>query len=361
MLINRGILPSRPSEIVSAAENFLHHVNIDSDAALFFPTSTVHLREASFLDGRTPLANGPAEAIAIVDTVRNLLPSRRPLGRYLFNMSFCGSTYIARLLDAPGRALALKEPRSFTDMAAWKTLRIRNTQDISAMRPALDLVRAIMFREHIEGERVVVKPACWANNILDELVGSGDLGLALLVTIDRRGFLRAVFRGGQARVDHTLSLAWHMATLAPDGDAMLATAREAAKGDPRLEAAKLTLVAHGLQKRVFERALRRGGWSGDRIIAFDDLVDHPLDTAVQAASLLDLDLSRDLLAANVDRLRGRNAKEPSHAFSRAEQRAAEEKFLSPFLPIFDSAERWASDVLGAETNVPLRTSEQVAV
>lgn len=177
-------MPSRPSEIVTAPENFLHHVNIDTNAALFFPTDTGHLRDASFLDGRTPLANGPAEAIAIVDTVDNLLPPRRPLGRYLFNMSFCGSTYIARLLDVPGRALVLKEPKTFTDIAAWKTLQIRKVQDIAAMRPALDLVRAMMFREHSAGERVVVKPACWANNILDELVGAGDRGLALFVAID---------------------------------------------------------------------------------------------------------------------------------------------------------------------------------
>ena len=354
-------MPSRPSEIVTAPENFLHHVNIDTNAALFFPTDTGHLRDASFLDGRTPLANGPAEAIAIVDTVDNLLPPRRPLGRYLFNMSFCGSTYIARLLDVPRRALVLKEPKTFTDIAAWKTLQIRKVQDIAAMRPALDLVRAMMFREHSAGERVVVKPACWANNILDELVGAGDRGLALFVAIDRRGFLRAVFRGGQARVDHTLSLAWHMASMAPDGDALLDAARAAAKGDARQEAANLTLVAHGLQKRVFERGLRRGGWAEDRIIAFADLVDHPLETAVRAATLLDLDLPRDVLAANVDRLKGRHAKEPTHAFSRAEQQAAEEQYLAPFRPAFDQAERWAAETLGEERNGPLRTGEQVAV
>lgn len=309
------------------------------------------MRHASFVDGRTPLAVGSTATVSINDGAA-LLPPITPSGRYIFNMSFCGSTYMSRLLDVPGTSLVLKEPRALTDLAAWKTLRLKNGQDTAGFGNPVRLVRHAMFRRFQPNEKVVVKPACWANNIIPELMSEDRQSRAIFVTIDRPGFLTAVFRGGGERIEHTARLAWHMATVFADGEEMFRKASEAAKGDNRQMAANYVVLAHALQSRVFDEMRHRVRWSTANVIDFRELLASPLEAARQATKVLDLDNNDAALAANVRHLQGTHAKDLTQAFSLAQQEKRDRRIVEELGPTFDAAMAWADATIGQRSLTP---------
>jgi hypothetical protein len=346
-MMQSRISPSTATRLLADPACFLHSVDLDGDRAVFFRIDRALLREASFVDGRSSIALDTPETVLLSDLAMVAATEPR-LDRYIFNQSFCGSTLLARLLDVPGQSLVLKEPNCLVDLSVWKTLNLRAGRPLDRLAPALRLVRQALRRPFAPSEVIVVKPAGWANILIDELVADAARIRPLFMTIDRRSFLRAVFRRGTDRMTHAAQRAWHMASAAPDGDALLQAAAGAAS-DPNAKAANLALVAHHLQLASFRRAMVRGGWGADHIVDFRLISEAPLEAAHKAARALKLALDASDIERNVDHFARKHAKKPAMDFSASHQEALDKEIAASHGPALTAALAWADAALGPET------------
>ena len=326
--------------------NFLHGVDLEADHAVFFETNRRLLSEAAFVDGRSDIAVGPPEFARLSELMRT--SSREPAPeRFIFHLSFCGSTLLSRLIDVPGQSLVLKEPNCLVDLATWKSLKRRAGGTTERLGPGLQLARHALRRPFEFGEAVTVKPSSWANNLIDELAANAAAILPLFVTIDRPGFLRAVLRGGTDRLTFTAQLAWHMASGLAEGDDLLAAAAAAGR-DPLAKAANLALLAHHLQLAAFGRGLRCGSWGADHIIDFRTITESPLDAARKACRALRLAVEPEDLERNVERHAGRHSKQPLIGYSAARRSADDAAVIAHHSETIASALSWAGEALGVE-------------
>ena len=338
-----------PARVLADPANFLHSIDVDGDRAFFLRTDSQLLRDASFLDGRIPIATSEPAPTPLSHVIAETKPAAAT-DRFMFNCSFCGSTLLARLLDVPGRSLVLKEPRCLTDIAAWKSLNMREGKSLDRLRPALEFARVALRRRFAPKEAVTVKVANQGNVLLDTLAEDAEHIRPMFITISRINFLRAIFRGGVERMHHAASIAWHMAIDEPDGDALLREA-VAAGADPLRKAANLAVLARFLQVGAFQRAARAGGWEDDRVIDYDMIATQPYEAAVKAARALDLDIDGKAIEHNVERLEGRYAKQPEEPFSNYRQQLADRRVQSEHRQVFEDALNWAEFALGPQRTV----------
>lgn len=335
-----------PRQFLDDPQNFLHSIDVDGDRAIFFRTNAQILRDASFVDGRIPIATAP-ESLAPLSEMIAAQEKRPAIDRFLFNCSFCGSTLLSRLLDVPGRSLVLKEPRVLTDIAAWKIFNRRDGLSIDRLRPTLKLARAALRRRFAPAEKVTVKVASQGNVLLSTLAEDASRIRPVFITISRASFLRAIFRGGVERMHYAARIAWHLSTEEPDGDALLKEAVRAGS-DPLRKAANLAILARYFQVGTFQRAARIGGWNDDQVIDFDLITKSPHKAAVKAVAALDLDITAGDIDFNVKRLSGRYSKQPDKAFSPDAQQSAEQVALAGHRQMFNDALAWADATLGPQ-------------
>jgi len=329
----------------SEPKPFLHSIDLEAERAVVFKTNRKLLSEASFVDGRSDIALGAPESVKLTDLVSEPAPEMRD--RYIFNVAFCGSTLLSRLIDVPGRSLVLKEPKCLTDLAAWKTVNVRKGRPLDLLAPALRLARNALRRPFAAGEAVTVKAACWVNGLLDDFADRSDKLLPVFVVIDRPGFLRAVLRGGPERMTHTSQLAWHMASGDADREAMLKGAVESASDDTG-RAANLAMVAHHLQLESFKRAMQRGGWDDDRVVDFELISQQPSQAAMKACRALDIGLHFEEREMSVEENGGKHSKQPQISFSAEKLKRVDRSILALHAKPFDSALNWAENALGTE-------------
>lgn len=329
--------------------NFLHSIDVDNDHAVFVRTDPQLLRDSSFIDGRTSLTVEPPVALTLHTLAQPVEPDPEP-DRFLFNVSFCGSTLLSRLLDVPGRSLVLKEPMCLADLATWKAERMRAGRPIKLLQTPLKLAKALLRRQFKSGEAVTIKPGNWSNNLIDDLVHESARVRPVFMTISRLRFLLAVFRGGAGRMHHATKIAWHLAASAEHGDDLL---REAvgAGSDPLRKAANLAVLSRYFQIGIFQRAARSGGWNADQVIDLDDIVRSPIDAAMKAAAALDLNVSHADLERNVRHHTKRYAKQPGRFYLAHRYEADDRVLLNEHRQVFDDALSWAEKTLGPQLAV----------
>lgn len=342
-MIESRIIGSRPSRLLAEAANFLHSLDVDGDRAVFFPSSRGLLGEAAFVDGRSDIATGAPEMARLSELLRSSRPEPAP-DRFIFHVSFCGSTLLSRLLDVPGHSLVLKEPNCLVDLATWKSLTVRAGKSIDRLDPALHLARFALRRPFALGEAVTVKPSSWVNNLIPELTADPAGILPLFVTIGRAGFLRAVLRGGSERLGFAARLAWHLAPGFPNGDRLLRDAVEAA-AEPLGQAANLAVLAHHLEIELFDEALKRGNWGKGQRIDLEEMLADPVECARKAARALRLPLDPDQLARNVERFAGRHSKDPARAYSAESRREDDATVSAHHQATIEAALDWAGRAL----------------
>ena len=107
------------SAIVEDSTLLLHRVDPMRRQLVFRRTTEQAIRGAAFIDGRTDIWTGAPVELPFSKALELAPVPERPR-RNIFHMSFCGSTLLARLLDRPGKVLALKEPNCLVDLADWR-------------------------------------------------------------------------------------------------------------------------------------------------------------------------------------------------------------------------------------------------
>ena len=267
------------------------------------------------------------------------VPSSAEPPQFIMHMSFCGSTQLAHLLDASGAALVLKEPQALVDLADWQRSLVEQRLADSRFAGTLAAATALLSRRWADAPPTAVKPSNWVNNLLPGLLALPDIRL-VLVTIRARPFLRAVFRGGRDRLAFTARAAAHLA--AASGQSNLVEAAIAEVDDPVDRAARLALVTHEVQQRLFAAGLDRGCERLD----YEQIASNPTEALRRAAVELDLALSDDAVAEATDRRATKDAKNPGREFSPTTQDRENEAVERHHGSRFDRALDWAVRTFG---------------
>lgn len=110
---------------------------------------------------------------------------------FIFHTAFCGSTLMAKALDASPRAFGLKEPDVLINLA---NRFIRS--DDRANRERLRLVLRLLARPFGAGETVIAKPTNFANRLAVPALELLPESRAVLLYSDLRTLLRSILKRG---------------------------------------------------------------------------------------------------------------------------------------------------------------------
>ena len=315
----------------------LQAVDPAADTAAFLPVEGARLRKAAFVDGREPLSDRPVLTARGLSAAVSAIEGPAPTARYVFHGAFCGSTLLARLLDAPGHALVLREPDVLSSLADRKL-------EAESAGPLLGRLCALatssLFRPRRPGEPVVVKPSNWVNNLLDELCDAALDARAVFIESELSDFLEAVFRGGTERFRFVTQAAWRLSRAEEADRALIErAARDAAS--PGARAANLAVVLHVLQRRRFAAAQARAGWERVEVLSQARLTADPLAAADLAALALELELPQATLEAAVRAWAGRYSKDAAVSFTPQARAAADRSVRERFGAEIAAARAWA--------------------
>ena len=210
--------------------------------------------------------------------------ARAPL-HFIFHSAFCCSTLLARALDRPGVAIALKEPVVLNDVHGWR----RRGADPRAAASVLDVALGLLARAW-DGERaVVVKPSnlvnAWAPVILDGSPGTR----ALLLHAPLPVYLGSVARKG---LEGRLWVRDLLAKLLADGVVDLGIARGEWFGLTDLQVAAAGWLA---QQRLFALLTARFA-SRVRALDSETLLARPGETIAALSELFGLGLDAAAVA-----------------------------------------------------------------
>lgn len=311
---------------------FLHRLDGVSGEAQIVLTDRARLQAASFLDGREVFWR----AERIVPLELPTATQRRPR-RFIFHVGFCGSTLLARLLDRPGQVLALKEPQCLADVAGQRQA-LAAGEGVASMHDLLEHAIERLVEVGDGDVTVVVKPTNWVNVVLPQLCAPGVIDRALFVSMDRRAYLNAAFRGGRTRLEFCIRLAAEVSAAVPDGGPLLAEAI-AAGGDPLDRSARIVAVLHAQQEHLFDRAIAANDWPASVRIDFAHLVQHPAGVLRRARKLLGLEPVVDE-PERADQLMERHTKDPSAAFRPGRRLREDGEVEAHHASRFDAALDW---------------------
>lgn len=317
---------------------FPHRLSFDEGLVSFLPTNAAKLRAASFLDDRIDFATGPARLIPLRDVLDGAGQPPEP-DRFIFHVSFCGSTLLSRLLDQPGRALVLREPQCLSDLAARRAMLDQSGAADPCVDAMIARLPALLARRWRDDEAIVVKPSNWINNLAPALCAGERKVLPLFLTMAPRAFLRAVLRGGPERIAFTARAAVHFSAAGHRNAEHVAAALGGTE-DQSVQLTRLAALAFRMQSELFAAARAAGGWGEERCLAFEDLTASPADTACRAAELLELDLDPAIIAANVARWAGRDAKQPDAAYTAPARESEDAAIDDRFGALIDGALAW---------------------
>lgn len=254
----------------------------------FAKIDRVGLKREAFLDDRMA-GSVKGAGLAAISKLQQLPAKNAQPPAFIFHTAFCCSTLMARALDAPGQALALKEPDILMGLAnAYRMARNENeNREIDQIR---ELILRLLARPHESSERVVIKPTNMANNLAPILAATEMR--AVLLYGDLKGFLVSVLKKGEAckafiRKQYTI--------FALDKEGVGAIPERRALGLTDLQIAAL-VWRH--QMEMFTRLLAAPNGDHLRSLDFRMLLDRPADVLRAANAHLKLTIAdKDVEAA----------------------------------------------------------------
>lgn len=130
----------------------------------FAKISRQALAKEPFLDQRKNGAVTEWAEARIDDLLPHLSPAPPPA--LILHSAFCGSTLIARALDAPGTCLSLKEPNILMDLVNARRV-TPALQSGKAFDEIANAIAGLISRRHQPNEAIVIKPTNSASPIAD--------------------------------------------------------------------------------------------------------------------------------------------------------------------------------------------------
>lgn len=294
---------------------------------------------ASFVDGRTPLSDQPAQRIAVADCTPS--PHAAAL---LFHTAFCGSTLLARALQAPPAVMSLREPSALLALAlaSLKPEVFPSVQIERAARVTLGL----LGRPWAEQGRVLIKPTNQVNRILPLLLRLSPHSRVLLLHSSLHQFLLSCLKKLPAAEER---IRWMAQALLPGTQLAQQLGIPLTHRFNLVESAVLTWFA---QMEIYAWALRADHADRVRSIDIDTLLAAPLHCVAAAAAHLRLPAACEGLEARVSATFSRDAKAPDRAFDTA-QRTHENKLIEQrYRDVIGPALRWAEQAIAPAAIVP---------
>lgn len=263
----------------------------------FRKISTPEFAKVPFHDGRDEFLQKICKAVPFDDVLEGY-ESAPPhdFDRVILHQSFCGSTFLAKLLTVGGKAQSYREPQILIDLT--------EAENVPALIPSAILAR---FRFGPIGQApAFVKPSNWVNSYL---ISKNILRAArlILIDIDLAEYLVANLRGGKDRIRYSLNLLNHALRFAPEWTAHVKAIQNDKAIDPLESTLRLLSVLHIIQSNDF-LTLKLQNNSRVLALSLKDIQSRPLDSAGAAANWLGLDISAAELAARHEAISGLHAK-----------------------------------------------------
>jgi hypothetical protein len=176
-------------------------IDLKRNALVFVQMSRESYRWSSFLDKRA-FRSGPASFSAeLMELLPQLpiLPERRPL-HFILHGAFCGSTLLARYLDAFSHCLVLKEPHLLFQLARLRA----NASAPTALEPHLWAnwlrVAMVLFARGYPSDAAVIIKANDVCNWMGNLLLDHDIGTKIIfLSSPLKVFLLSVLKNTDRR------------------------------------------------------------------------------------------------------------------------------------------------------------------
>lgn len=331
--------------VLCSPHNFLHSINIKAGVFEFVSTSRSRLSELSFLDGRVPLNESKQTIELPIDKVLNWYQTQtiRPnsqVNRFIFHMSFCGSTLLARTLDRPGRVLCYKEPQILLQLAELKSQESSLYRDRERWKPLIGFVLSQLRLQFNPGEASIIKPSNWLNSMLPELLFDGGDSKVVLLSISREAFLISIFRGGGERVQFMHSVLRHLNKAFPEYSSAASDA-EASSQDSIELFARLALLTHAIQSKAFSRVAERMLTTEVFHCSYEELVNSPVEQLNSLSKVLQLGLHKDELASAISTNFAKHSKVNQRKFDITQSGQVNADVMKAYSDSFSKALIWA--------------------
>jgi hypothetical protein len=335
--------------ILQSPEYFLHSIDVLKLSFTFIKTSRETLARSSFLDGRSALSKSDShyvlpikEALSWHQKSSENSSVNSSVNRFIFHMSFCGSTLISRVLECPEVAITYKEPQIFLQLAEIKAANADWYSNKEQWRSLMSFVLSQQGKRWSPDEPVVIKPSNWANSMLPQLIESGDASRVLFLSTSPRDFLISVFRGGSERVQFTYAVLKHLLTAFPEFTKTVAEV-EADKLTTADMFARLSLIVHAIQCKAFERARSNLSLQDHYQCSYQELLESPVECMQHIAAALDLWFSNSQLNQSISNSFINHSKVTQRDFNTIEAKKIDQQVLAvygeTFARTFDWAER----------------------
>lgn len=350
-------------EVLASPQFFLHSINVKAGTFGFIHTDRLTLSKASFIDGRSALNRDKSVSNEVMIDIpiehalswhdANLATSNHSshstqnnstTNRFIFHMSFCGSTLLARTLDISDRVFSYKEPQIFLQLAEIKAKQSEFYINRQYWKRLLSFVMQQFNLSWKDSELTVVKPSNWLNSMLpDLLLDAGDSKAALLY-VPPEEFLASVFRGGGERVQYNYSVMQHLLTAFPEYKEIVSQV-EMNYTDVVEAYTRYALITHSMQSRAFFRLGKLAKAESLLACSYQDLINNPELEITKIGECLELNLSTDEIKDSINHHFAHHSKITDREFDNELSDEVNAQVMSQYKNKFENALEWSQDTL----------------
>ena len=299
-----------PDALFTSPDHYLQ--SFDGQTARIVPMDRAAYHRSIFLDRRISSLPGQPTEMPVAPLAAEKRPAL-PIS-WIFHMAHCGSTLLARALDAPDASLVLREPQALRQTA------------LAPDSARLALVLAMLGKRYRPDAPTLVKANVPVNFLLPEIAAADPQARAIFLHLPLRPYLLAILRSDVHRNwihNVTSLLARHLGDLSHLSDAERAAA---------LWLAQMEAFAHALKAMPHARALDA-----------ETFYAAPVPVLKAAARHLNVPIGGDALDATAaGPLFNTYSKDPSLAFGNADRLARNAGLERALAPELDAANAWVA-------------------
>lgn len=176
-------MPLTPAEIAASPDHYLH--SFEGGDAVIVPMDRAAFARSIFLDARISPA-GEGGALIPAALLAQAAPPPRTTA-WIFHVAHCGSTLLARAVEAMSAGLVLREPMALRQLAF--------APDAGRLR----LVLAMLGRRYDGEEPTLIKANVPVNALLPAIVAADPAAPAVFLHLGLEDYALAVLRSPQHR------------------------------------------------------------------------------------------------------------------------------------------------------------------
>lgn len=308
---------------------FINRIDLRENSVEFIKAARADIAAESFLDDHPQRTRGIWEnrvnaplAELLAAAARRDLPA--PHG-FIFPTAMCGSTLVARCLEAPGVSFAIKEPQAIGDLANAR--RLGETKNLSREQwnELVRFVGSMLSKAAPPGEKTIIKISNKINVMAGDLCRAFPEAKALLLYSDLQPFMLSMLKRGQPSWEYCRNLL-KMLFLDAGG-----ANRQTLWGALDYTDLQIAPLVWHLQFDALSKFQQQAPLNKVKSLDCENFFQQPKETLSKIAGFFDVSLSDSEMNAIVRReVYGRHAKDASRAFNpearTAEHSAAKKQF-----------------------------------